>query len=217
VIVRGLSVHAAYARWAATYDSDGNRTRDLDERVTREAFAGRRLGRVLELGCGTGKNTQLFAALASEVHGLDFSPEMLARARARRLGEHVRFTEADLTVPWPVPDRWANLVSVHLVLEHLPEVGFVFTEAARVLAPGGTLYVSEFHPFRQYLGKKAVFETADGAVDFSAFVHHFSEFHDAARGAGLTLAHLGEHWHEDDAGKPPRLVTFHFTTPGGAP
>lgn len=215
--MRGLSVHAAYAHWAATYDFDENRTRDLDERVTREAFGGRRLGRVLELGCGTGKNTRLFAALAAEAHGLDFSSEMLAQARARAFGEHVRFTETDLTNPWPVADHWADLVAAHLVLEHLPEVGFAFTEAARVLAPGGTFYVSELHPFRQYLGKKAVFETPDGAADFPAFVHHLSEFLGAARGAGLTLAHLGEHWHEDDEGKPPRLVTFRFTSPGGTP
>lgn len=207
----GLPVQAAYDHWAASYDADVNRTRDLDAQVTRATFAGRTLGHVLELGCGTGKNTRLFAEIANEIHGLDFSSAMLAKAQARDLGPHVRFTRADLTAPWPVADGAVDLVCANLVLEHLPELGFVFTEAARVLAPGGRFYVSEFHPFRQYLGNKAVFE-ADGAqVDFPAFVHHVSDFTSAAREAGLRLVEIDEHWHEEDAGKPPRLLTLQFT------
>lgn len=209
----GLPVQAAYDQWAASYDDDVNRTRDLDARVTRDAFAGRPLGRVLELGCGTGKNTRLFAEIATEVHGLDFSSAMLDKAQARGLGPHVRFTRADLTAPWPVGDGTVDLVSAHLVLEHLPELGFVFTEAARVLVPGGGFHVSEFHPFRQYLGNKAVFEADGAAVDFPAYVHHVSEFLGAASAAGLRLVELGEHWHEEDTGKPPRLVTFRFRNP----
>lgn len=212
-----LTVQAAYARWAATYDSDRNRTRDLDERVTREAFRARRFRRVLELGCGTGKNTRHFVEIADEVHALDFSAAMLERAQARELGPGVRFSRTDLTEPWPAADGWAELVAANLVLEHLPELGFVFSEAARVLAPGGVLFVSELHPHRQYLGSKAVFEAAEGeTVDFPAFVHHLSDFLAAARAAGLPLDRLDEHWHAEDAGKPPRLVTLQFTAPGGA-
>lgn len=209
----GLTVQAAYDRWAASYDDDVNRTRDLDARVTRAAFASQTLGRVLELGCGTGKNTQLFAEVATEVHGLDFSQAMLEKAQARGFGPHVRFTHADLTAPWPVGDGAVDLVSAHLVLEHLPELGFVFAEAARVLVPGGEFHVSEFHPFRQYLGNKAVFEADGVPVDFPAFVHHVSEFLGGARAAGLRLVELGEHWHEEDTGKPPRLVTMRFAAP----
>jgi SAM-dependent methyltransferase len=208
-----VTVQAAYDRWAASYDGDANRTRDLDARVTRSAFADQTLGRVLELGCGTGKNTRFFAEIATEVHGLDFSPAMLEKARALGLGPHVRFTQADLLAPWPVGDGTVDLVSAHLVLEHLPELGFVFTEAARVLARGGWFHVSEFHPFRQYLGNQAVFEADGVPVDFPAFVHHVSEFLGAARGAGFRLVELGEHWHEEDVGKPPRLVTMRFAAP----
>ncbi|MDX1998352.1 MAG: class I SAM-dependent methyltransferase [Thermoanaerobaculia bacterium] len=208
-----VTVQAAYDQWAASYDDDVNRTRDLDARVSRATFAGKALGRVLELGCGTGKNTRLFAEIATEVHGLDFSSAMLEKAQARGLGHHVRFTRADLTAPWPVEDATVDLVAAHLVLEHLPELGFVFAEAARVLVPGGGFHVSEFHPFRQYLGNKAVFEADGAAVDFPAFVHHVSEFLGAARAADLRFLDFGEHWHEADAGKPPRLLTLRFGKP----
>ena len=49
------------ASFAVTYDADRNRTRDLDAEVTRRALAGNRFRSVVEVGCGTGKNTTLRA------------------------------------------------------------------------------------------------------------------------------------------------------------
>ena len=54
-------VRDAYERWARTYDTMVNVTRDLDEECLRKAFYGQALGEVLELGCGTWKNTKWLA------------------------------------------------------------------------------------------------------------------------------------------------------------
>ena len=76
-------VAAAYDRWAGQYDDAPNATRDLDAAVVRRTPL-RVDGRdVLELGCGTGKNTAWLAARARQVLALDFSPGMLAAARRR--------------------------------------------------------------------------------------------------------------------------------------
>jgi len=100
-----MSVHEAYNAWAGSYDDDHNLTRDLDRQATSALLDGRRYRAILEAGCGTGKNTALFAQLGDSVQALDFSEGMLRQARAKLQHEHVRFVQADLTRRWPCPDQ----------------------------------------------------------------------------------------------------------------
>ena len=203
-------VQTAYTQWAATYDTDRNLTRDLDQTVTRTVLAGRRYHSILEIGCGTGKNTYLLAQISDRVHAIDFSEGMLAQARAKEFGPNVTFAAADLTQPWPCADQSVDLIVCNLVLEHIAELSVVFTEAARTLAPAGQMFVCELHPFKQYTGSKAAFQRDQARIEPPAFVHHLSDFLDAATRAGFTLTSLKEWWHDDDQHAPPRLVSFLF-------
>ncbi|HEY1014419.1 MAG TPA: class I SAM-dependent methyltransferase [Herpetosiphonaceae bacterium] len=206
-----MSISDRYSSWAATYDQDPNLTRDLDQRATGELLAGRRFASILELGCGTGKNTRLLAGLAPRVLALDFSPGMLELARAKLAGAgHVSFAAADLTQPWPCDDAGADLIICNLVLEHIADLGWIFAEARRVLQPGGAFLVSELHPFKQYLGSAANFRRGGEQISIPAFTHHLSDFTAAAEGAGLALAGLREWWDNDDRALPPRLLTLVF-------
>lgn len=206
-----MNVRDSYEQWAATYDADRNLTRDLDGEMTRKLLGGGPFGRVVELGCGTGKNTEFFAETAGAVTALDFSPAMIAQAAGKPGLEQVHFTLADLTKPWPVAAGAFELVAGNLVLEHIADLAFIFQEAARVLTPDGRLFLSELHPFRQYQGSVARFERADATISIPASVHHVSDFLAAATAAGFRLVDLGEWWHRDDTGKPPRLLTLIFS------
>ncbi|MCB9455882.1 MAG: class I SAM-dependent methyltransferase [Anaerolineaceae bacterium] len=206
-----MHISDAYTQWAATYDTDHNLTRDLDATMTRQALSGQRYGAALELGCGTGKNTALLANISGRVYALDFSEGMLAQAKAKIKAEHVQFTLADLTQPWPCSTACVELVVCNLVLEHIRDLDFIFEEAGRVLAEGGQFYISELHPFKQYQGKKAVFQRGGAQTEIPAFVHHISDFVASAQKAGFALTKLGEWWHDDDPPDTPRLVTFLFT------
>ena len=205
-----MKVQDAYTDWAATYDEDRNRTRDLDQQVTRSTLDGRRFASIVEIGCGTGKNTALLAQLGDRVRALDFSAGMLQRARQKVQAANVAFIEADLTQPWPVEDGSASLVVCNLVLEHIEDLHPIFAQAARVLVTNGLFFVCELHPFRQYQGTVANFQRAGGAVEIDAYVHHISDFLAAATASGFRLEQLGEWWHEEDGGKPPRLVSLLF-------
>lgn len=205
-----MSVRDAYTSWSTTYDTDTNPTRDLDQEATRVTLGQLRADRVLELGCGTGKNTTLLAEIGAKVQALDFSAGMLERARAKIQAPNVTFTVADLTQAWPCADQSTDLVVGNLVLEHIADLGFIFAEARRCLAPGGQLFLCELHPARQYQGLQAHFTRDEGQVVIPAFVHHISDYLGAAESNGLTLRQLREWWHTPDRTKAPLLVSFLF-------
>lgn len=205
-----MGIQNAYNQWSQTYDTDRNLTRDLDQEVMLEALANLHFASILELGCGTGKNTSFLVTIGNQVHALDFSPGMIEKAREKVKAENVTFEIADLTQPWPCESDSYNLIVCNLVLEHIEDLSFIFSEAHRVLQEGGNFLINELHPFRQYEGKKAVFDHGTGATEIPAFVHHISDFLSAAATNGLKLARLKERWHVEDKNKPPRLVSFLF-------
>lgn len=206
-------VAQAYDRWSRRYDDDHNATRDLDARVVRQSALQVAGARVLELGCGTGKNSQWLAAHARELVALDFSPGMLDVARRRVRAAHVRFVEHDITRPWPVSDASIDLVVGNLVLEHVRDLGPIYAEAARVLRAGGQLFLCELHPYRQLRGSQAHYEDdeTNRIVPVTAYRHSVSEYVNGGVVAGLVLRTLGEHVEESappDA--PPRLLSVLF-------
>lgn len=206
-----LNTLSAYDSWAASYDTVRNVTRDLDLDVTARLLRGQRFLLTVEAGCGTGKNTPFFASISDYVLALDFSAKMLALARERAPGPQVQFEQADLLHRWPCADAVASLVSCNLVLEHIEHLAHIFNEAARVLVDRGTFFVSELHPFKQYLGGQARFINAQQIeTRIEAHVHHLSDYLRAAKAANFALEHLQESWHADDTGAPPRLLSLRF-------
>lgn len=203
-----MSVDEDYNQWADQYDNNVNPTRDLDHKATVETLSQYTFSNVVELGCGTGKNSAFLATIAQTVIGIDFSEEMLAKAREKVPG--VRFRQADITQPWKIQDHSIDLVTANLVLEHLPDLNFVMKEAARTLNDKGLFYICELHPFKQYAGSKARFETATGVKTLDCYVHHISDYLTSAQAAGFQIVQLKE-WF-DDAAKTgiPRLISFLF-------
>lgn len=206
-------IAGAYDRWAAQYDRDSNATRDLDGDVLRQAALRLRGRDVLEIGCGTGKNTEWLAGEAASVIAMDFSEGMLARARAHVRATGLRFVVHDIRDPWPVAAKSVDVVTCNLVLEHVRTLPPIFDEAVRVLRAGGQLFISELHPFRQQLGGQARFthESSGEVTLVPAFRHSVGEFVNAGLETGLQLRALGEITDERapiDA--PPRLLTLLF-------
>lgn len=211
----GEPTAAAYDSWAESYDRDANRTRDLDAEVLRRHeldIAGRD---VLEIGCGTGKNTEWLAAHADTVIALDISSEMLSRARKRVTEKNVSFIQHDIQRTWPVPDESVNAVIGNLVLEHVNNLRIIFLEAQRVLRPNGTLFLCELHPFRQLLGSQAEYTDpkTGGRLKVEAFRHDIADYINTGIESGLRLARVGEWWDKQDRAKgaQPRLFSVQFT------
>lgn len=202
------SIQSAYTDWSETYDSDRNLTRDLDQIVTPQMLGQRRYRFIVEMGCGTGKNTGWLATIGDRVLALDFSSGMIQRAKIKHPSSHIQFAVADFTQPLPCAEHLADLVVCNLVLEHIQDISFVFAQTARVLIDAGQFFVCELHPFRQYQGTLANFQRAGQTIAIPAFTHHLSDFFRAARQNGFAVKDFNEWWHSQDENKPPRLVSL---------
>src|SRR5574341_358316 len=126
---------------------------------------------------------------------------MIEKAREKVRAANVRFEMADLTRKWTSADAAYDLVVCNLVLEHIQDLSHIFSEAARVLETKGKFFINELHPFRQYRGTKARFERQASTIEVEAFIHHISDFTNAACINGLKLVTLNEYWHEADSSK----------------
>ncbi len=99
------------------------------------------------------------------------------------------------------------------MLEHIEKLDFVFQQAAKVLQPGGYFYVGELHPFKQYQGSKAKFDTENGVFELECFTHHVSEYFKAARDNNFECVELREWFdNKEDKLSIPRLITMLFKT-----
>lgn len=148
VAVRADRASAASAYFAAHADHwDAIRSLHVAESAVEGAMRdmlGAELGRLVDLGTGTGRMLELFAPAARHAIGVDRSPEMLRLARAKLDGQaRVELRQGDVTA-LPLDDASADCVIVHQVLHYLPAPDTAIAEAARLLAPGGRLLIVDF-------------------------------------------------------------------------
>jgi ArsR family transcriptional regulator len=104
------------------------------------------VGRVLDVGTGTGRMAELFETSAESVVALDNSPEMLrlARARLQHLAPgRVELVQGDFAA-LPFADASFDTVLFHQVLHYAQSPEAVLAEAARVARPGGRIAIIDF-------------------------------------------------------------------------
>jgi ubiquinone/menaquinone biosynthesis C-methylase UbiE len=116
----------------------------------------------------------------------------------------------DLRKTWNFEANSFDLITCSLTLEHIENLDFIFQEVNRVLRDEGLFYIGEFHPFKQYMGSKARFETENGTFELECYVHHVSEFYNAAKGNGLVCVDLKEWFDEEDLLGIPRILGIVF-------
>ena len=147
-------VVSGYAAWAPVYDAPGNPLVEIEEPVAREIVAAWPRGwRVLDAMCGTGRHTVALADLGHDVTGLDQSREMIEAAVSKRadIAYALGTTNA---LPFPADTFDAAVCA--LLFDHLPTIDPTVRELARVVRPGGRLFISNIHPAMTLVGASAL-------------------------------------------------------------
>ncbi|KAJ5351371.1 hypothetical protein N7452_000345 [Penicillium brevicompactum] len=218
----------AYNKWAEVYDTDGNFLQRLDtiemrsllphflDRVSTlqdkvETTAAR--SSIIDLGCGTGRNTvQLLDALSARKNdtfnliGLDASPGMLDVARTA-LNEHatkqtspqpvsldildILQTASSSQLPPSIGAGASGVIST-LVLEHIPLAQF-FAVASMIMRPGAYLLVTNMHE-EMGMQSQAGFTDPESGVKIrpTSYCHAVPDVLKAAQEAGFSVANIGE-------------------------
>lgn len=116
------------------------------EAAMAELLGERPIGRLVDIGTGTGRMLELFAGQATRALGVDRSPEMLRLARAKLTHgaiENAELRQGDL-YSLPMDNASADTVILHQVLHFAQQPGPAIAEAARLLAPGGRMLIADF-------------------------------------------------------------------------
>ena len=173
---------AAAERYFASHAGSWDALRSLHVAESEvEAAIGRALGegaigRLVDIGTGTGRMIELFAPRADQALGIDRSPEMLrlARAKLAEAGlDSVELRQGDM-YSLPLASHSAETVIIHQVLHYAQNPAAAVAEAARLLSPGGRLLVVDFAPHEREELRATDAHVRLGFAD-EAILKHFEE------------------------------------------
>src|SRR5215467_7410093 len=166
---KGGGVREMFGRIAGRYDLVNTvMTGGIDAVWRRKAVA--YLGvapdsRVVDLCCGTGALTRDLAARASagSVVGIDFTPQMLAIARAHTIEKNVEYREGDV-LELPFADASFDGATMGFSMRNVVDIGACLREVARVLKPGASFVNLEVSKPRNPLMRRAFYAYFYGMV-----------------------------------------------------
>lgn len=147
-----FDIKATDGSWRSLYDNDGGKT-DPDKynfvtrraEVVRLAKPARKVQRVLDVGCGTGDYAGCLAAEVSAYHGVDFSVEMIRRARkgVEMLSARNTFVVASGD-RIPYCDNSFDMVLAVGYIEYFDDPSNAIEEIRRVLKPQAVLIMQSY-------------------------------------------------------------------------
>ena len=156
--VRLSAVRADRAAFAERYFTDHAKDWDAirslhesDEAVEHKIVAALTqspIGRLVDVGTGTGRMIELLGTNASHIVGIDRSPEMLrlARAKLAEAGlDQIDLRQGDIN-GLPLDADCADTAILHQVLHYLPAPEAAIAELARITAPNGRILIIDFAP-----------------------------------------------------------------------
>lgn len=181
--IERVSPRHGYDLWSKAYDSTPNPVVATDSRHTIELLAPQESERILDAGCGTGRNFRQLLEAGSSPVGIDFSQGMLDVAHGKHSNVPLLLCDLEQTLPFIANTFDAVLCA--LIGEHLSGLGFVLSEFYRVLKIGGRLGFSVYHPAMSAAGIEANFEQEGTEYRLGAFHYTVEEHVNFAAKAGF--------------------------------
>jgi ubiquinone/menaquinone biosynthesis C-methylase UbiE len=186
-----IGTDEAYRHWAPTYDSTANPLLALEQRIAplaKEMFQGKD---VVDLGCGTGRwLSRIEACVPQSLTGVDSSEAMLRQA-AQRCLPATRLKQADCAATG-LPGQSADCIVASFVVSYVTDLQAFASEAARLLRPNGSIFVSDVHPHGRSYGWRRTVKIAAQSFEIATEEYTLQQLIAAMRGEGFLLTELIE-------------------------
>jgi malonyl-CoA O-methyltransferase len=169
-----LTVLEGYDRWAQSYHQESNPIKNLSDELVEKFLPSLHHKVVLDAGCGTGK----FCALAekqgaSKITGLDLSSAMIDIARKNC--PSTEFKSVDLSAA-KLESEYFDVIICALVLGHIQNLKPALDGLLKSLKPGGTIVITDFHPFLTLSNSKRTFKDKGKTYEIPHHLHLFQEY-----------------------------------------
>lgn len=168
------AVKLSYARWAPIYDKTFGAVTRVGRRASVKYINAQKCTKVLEVGVGTGLALPHYDA-DLDVTGIDFSEEMLAKARTKVRDldlKHVKSLQQMDARALTFQDNSFDAVAAMHIMSVVPEPARVIAEMARVCKPGGHVIITNH--FARKTGMLSVVEKI--SAPFSSLLGWHSDF-----------------------------------------
>ena len=175
-----------YSNSARNYDRFVEPFNGILRKIALKLTAELNPGSLLEIGCGTGTNLQLFSQKGWKVTGIDLSPAMLFEAK-KKLGDQAGLTLGDGSV-LPFETDTFDLTLAMLSLHEMPPAlrPKVLAEISRVVKTGGHILLIDFHPGPFAFFKGWYYRAVIFFFERLAGGEHYRNFRDFMRRKGLS-------------------------------
>jgi len=185
---------AGYNLWAASYDNQpDNLMLALDEIVFTELFNNIDITNktVADIGCGTGRHwQQLTDGKPFKLIGFDVSEKMLAILQNKfSTAETHLITDHCLQA---LPNSSCDLLISTLTIAHIENVTAALKEWARVLKPGSSIVLTDYHPVALAKGARRTFSLNGKTIAVKNYIHPINEIIALAKQLDLQVLRLLE-------------------------
>jgi ubiquinone/menaquinone biosynthesis C-methylase UbiE len=174
-----------YRSSARTYDRLVEPAVGRLRRIALKVYPPRENIYVLDAGCGTGTQLELFGRPGCKLYGVDVSPAMLDVAR-RKLGDAVELSLQEIS-HMNFSDQMFDLVTMVLVLHEVPALlrGAVLTECKRVLKADGRILLLDFHFGPYSFPQGYLFRILRSFMEIGAGREHYANYRDFKKRGGI--------------------------------
>ena len=184
----------AYDQWSAEYDSQpDNLMLALDEQLVAALFEEINLESkvIADIGCGTGRHWEKIRNQnPKKIFGYDVSAGMLAMLK-QKYPESETFLLKDNILPG-LENYACDLIISTLTIAHIQDLAGALKEWHRVLKPGGSLLITDYHPVALRKGARRTFRHQNKTIAIRNYIHPIEKLSELTGQLGLQRVRLME-------------------------
>jgi demethylmenaquinone methyltransferase/2-methoxy-6-polyprenyl-1,4-benzoquinol methylase len=141
--------------------------------------------KILDIGCGTGAQLELYKNLKCNTYGIDASPSMLEKAK-ERLGNSTQLLVTDAKKT-PFPNDYFDLIVASFVLHEMPSItrALVLKEIERLLRKEGHILLTDYHYENRWTMKGMLKKSFITISEIGGGKEHFKNYREFIRRKGI--------------------------------